>query len=173
MTKKANFNETFAGTVVAGQNDFDRRVSINAKAYYKTKVNQLMIGDKVWVTIDDRKPKRSDQQNRLYWLYLNSIAEETGNNADALHELFKRELGPFELRNITINNRNETVKVPKSSTQYTKAEFGEYLLDIQELTGVAIPDTNNYLYGDLGSYFGKRIDEIINYPENNLGEQVI
>ncbi len=41
------------------------------------------------VAITLHREKRTIQQNRLYRLWLNLIADETGNSADDLHEAFK------------------------------------------------------------------------------------
>ena len=67
-----------------------------------TRIRKLALGANVWVTVTDRAPTRSDAQNRLYWLYLGLVEEETGNDADYLHEFFankstsrKRLAGPI------------------------------------------------------------------------------
>jgi hypothetical protein len=80
--------------------------------------------------------KRSGQQNSFYWLYLGVIATETGDNADDLHEFFKRKLLPPQF--ITV--RGEEIKIPASTTDLNKADFGEYMEKICALTGVPIPD---------------------------------
>jgi hypothetical protein len=81
-------------------------------------------------------PKRSNSQNRMYWAYLNIIEYETGNNANDLHELFKRTLLPPKF----IIVMGKEIKIPKSTTELTKLEFGEYLDKIGAETGVPVPD---------------------------------
>ena len=81
-------------------------------------------------------PTRSNSQNKMYWAYLNIIEYETGNNANDLHELFKRTLLPPKF--ITVMGKE--IKIPKSTTELTKLEFGEYLDKIGAETGVPVPD---------------------------------
>ena len=56
--------------------------------------------------------KRSDSQNAYYWLYLEVIARETGDNADDLHEFFKRNPPPAKF--ITV--RGEEIRIPSSTS---------------------------------------------------------
>lgn len=173
---KASFVEVFKATVVhePGTPDWKKRISIDAKAYYQDKINKLKLGSTVWLTIDDRKPKRTDAQNRLYWVYLHYIQEETGNDAEALHEMFKAQFSPFTVHLVPqyvekdgkwIAKGKIEQRVPKSTTDMTKAEFAEYILAIEELTGFPIPDTAQYLYHDLKEYFDQK-KEKLEYPES-------
>lgn len=94
-------------------------------------------GKKVVVEITEDKPKRSLDQNALYWLYLNVIAKETGNLEDDLHQLFKRKFLPPVPKKIL----NVEFKLPASTTNLTKVEFGEYLHKISAFTEIPIPET--------------------------------
>lgn len=94
-----------------------------------------------WLTSSIEKPKRSNQQNRFYWLYLHIIEVETGNNADDMHEYFKRTL--LSPRFISVKDKNGKeieVKIPGSTTKQNKIEMGEYLDKISAKTGVPIPN---------------------------------
>jgi hypothetical protein len=88
------------------------------------------------VTIELDKPGRSSSQNRYYWTYLEVIARETGDNADDLHEFFKRKLLPPVFKTI----RGEEMKLPASTTDLNKNDFTEYLDKIAALTLVPLPD---------------------------------
>jgi hypothetical protein len=81
-------------------------------------------------------PKRSLSQNRYYWLYLGVIEQETGNGADDLHEYFKRKHLPPKF----IEVLGQEMKIPRSTTELSKVEFGEFLEKICAETGVALPD---------------------------------
>jgi hypothetical protein len=81
-------------------------------------------------------PVRSMPQNALYWAYLGIVEQETGNNANDLHELFKRTLLPPKF--ITVMGKE--IKIPKSTTQLTKIEFGDYLDKISAECGVPLPN---------------------------------
>lgn len=81
-------------------------------------------------------PKRSNAQNRYYWLYLGVIAAETGDDENSLHEYFRRTLLPPKL--ITAQGKN--LQIPRSTTDLNKIEMGEYLDRICALTNVPLPD---------------------------------
>lgn len=115
-------------------------LAITSRAWYDTQINKFKVGDKVSVYISSRRPKRSEAQNRLYWAYLKYIEEETGNNADDLHSLFKGKFlseGIFEVM-------GEKVRRIKSSTSLSKNDFVEYLMKIEALTNIPVPDTADY-----------------------------
>lgn len=80
--------------------------------------------------------KRSQSQNNYYWLYLGVIEYETGNNANDLHEYFKRIFLPP--RYITVMGAE--LRIPRSTTELSKVEFGEFLEKICALTNVPLPD---------------------------------
>ena len=88
------------------------------------------------VSVEKRKNKRSLTQNAYYWVYLGVIENETGNNADDLHELFKRKF----LKPVTKTILGEEVKLPASTTNLDKLSFGEYMDKICALTNVPLPD---------------------------------
>jgi hypothetical protein len=108
----------------------------------------LHANDGKQVTIELDTPRRSESQNRYYWLYLEVIARETGNDADDLHELFKRKFLPPAFKTIM----GQEVKLPGSTTDLDKAGFSEYLERICALTNVPLPDPeaagyiSNYRY---------------------------
>lgn len=85
-------------------------------------------------------PVRSKSQNAFYWMYLGIVERETGNLAVDLHEYFRRTLLPPKF--ITAMGRE--IRVPTSTTELSKVEFGEYMDKIAAETGVAIPDTQEY-----------------------------
>lgn len=88
------------------------------------------------IRIELPEAKRSDRQHRYYWLYLEIIERETGNDANDLHELFKRIF--LKPKHLTVMGKEFVI--PKSTKDLTKIEFGEYLERICERTGVPLPD---------------------------------
>lgn len=100
---------------------------------------------------------RTLSQNKLYWLYLGVIERETGNNASDLHEYFKRKLLPPKF----IHVFGKEVKIPSSSTDLKKHEFGEYMDKICAETNIPIP----VLEGVGEETIRKRAE--IDYPESN------
>lgn len=92
-------------------------------------------GKKLQMEIDVKKSRRSLEQNSFYWLYLGVIERETGNNATDLHELFKRKFLPPIPKKIL----GTEFKIPASTSNLNKIEFGEYLDKISALTNIPIP----------------------------------
>ncbi len=84
---------------------------------------------------------RSLSQNNLYWLYLEEIEIETGNSANDLHEFFKREFLPPQFITVKLKGKSIERKIPRSTTDLSKLEFGTYMEKICALTNVPIPDT--------------------------------
>jgi len=82
------------------------------------------------------KKKRTISQNNFYFFYLGIIEQETGQDSNDLHEYFKRAHLPPKF--ITVMGKE--IKIPRSTTELSKLEFGEYLEKICAETGVPIPD---------------------------------
>lgn len=107
--------------------------------YQKALFNQFIAqfeGKDVWLTVDPKMPKRSDRQNRYYWLYLNVIAQETGHDPEDIHEWAKGKFLSVEI----IELFGDRVRRKKSSTDLGKIEFGEYISKIEQDTGILAPD---------------------------------
>jgi hypothetical protein len=140
--------ETFTGSIVMQEGR--KRLAFNHPGYYLTRIRKLAEGAKVWVTVTDKAPTRSDAQNRLYWLYLTLIEEETGNDRDALHEHFKREYLKLPPQSITKPDGTQVeVQLYRSTTTLSKAAFSEYIQKIERDTGIMIPEAegNHLLKG--------------------------
>lgn len=84
--------------------------------------------------------KRTLNQNDFYWFYLEIIERETGNNANDLHEYFKRLLLPPKF----VQVMNKTIKLPKSTTELNKVEFSDYMDKICAEVEIPIPDVESY-----------------------------
>lgn len=80
-------------------------------------------GKTIWITINERRPPRSGDQNRKYWKILEIICDHTGDTPEELHKQFKQELLP---RVYTKENGKEIV-LRKSTTRLTTKEFTQYL----------------------------------------------
>lgn len=93
-------------------------------------------GQEVRISIDKNIDLRSTQQNRFYWLYLQVIEDETGENADDLHEYFKRKFLPPRFIKIF----GKEIKLPATTTKLDKLEFTNYLEKICAESGIPIPN---------------------------------
>lgn len=107
-----------------------------------TKFISTQLDGEYRMIIEKDTKDRSSEQNRFYWLYLRIIAEETGDDSVSLHEYFKRVYLPPKI----IKARGKEIKIPASTTELDKIDFGSYLAKIERDTGVPSPDTDNHIY---------------------------
>lgn len=87
-----------------------------SRDFARNKVERLDISDgKTWnVITEPYRPKRSVEQNNLYWEWLGTIADETGNSADAIHEHCRNTFLPaefYDLDGVTREYRRSTAKL--------------------------------------------------------------
>lgn len=95
---------------------------------------------KVTVTYDPSKPKRSQEQNRYYWFYLNIISEDIGYTKEELHDYFKSKYLTKEIKEIL----GVKTRIRRSTTDLDKFEFMELINSIEAETGIPAPDTSYY-----------------------------
>jgi hypothetical protein len=88
------------------------------------------------ISIDLVSKTRSTTQNSYYWLYLGVVERETGQLADDIHQWAKRKFLPP--RFITING--EEIRIPSSTTDLSKTDFGDYIDKLAAEIGIALPD---------------------------------
>ena len=108
---------------------------------YKRFLQYLKENDNKHFMIEPLTRTRSLSQNNLYWMYLEIIERETGNNANDLHEYFRRVL----LSPKTLKVMGKEIKIARSTTELKKHEFSDYMDKINALVNIPIPDTESYL----------------------------
>lgn len=112
-----------------------------ASPYYRTFLNtRTKEGDQITLTISLKKPKRTIRQNSYYWFYLGEIVDQTGNDADDLHALFKKKFLRPKVKEVM----GELVEEEKSTTKLSRLEFGDYIREIEVFTGIQAPPAKNY-----------------------------
>lgn len=132
--------QQFAGTIEIDKQTNRKRLILLAEKYFKHQINKFPVGAKVSLYVTDKKAKRTEQQNRYYWMYITMIAEETRNEVDQLHELFK---GEFLTEKI-VTVLGKPVRIKKSTTQLSVTEFGDFIRNIEVMTKIESPPTDNY-----------------------------
>jgi len=95
------------------------------------------VGDEVSVYYTNKKPLRSDLQNRYLHLYLSLIALSSGNSVKQLKTWVK---GRFLSEGIT-EVFGDKVRVVKSTTELNRSEFEELINRIEEVTQIPAPPT--------------------------------
>lgn len=135
-------SQPFAAVIRRSKVDGSAALVVVSKRWYQHALNKFPDSTAVTLEVHTRKPKRTEQQNRYYWgVYLPIIAQETGeSDLEALHELFK---GKFLAEGI-VEVLGEKVRKKRSTTDLGVADFCQYILDIEAMTGIAAPPTENY-----------------------------
>lgn len=120
-------------------------------------------GKVVSLTVKRHAETRSQRQNRWYWgVILPAIAEETGEDRDSLHEVFKRMFLP-DVLNEPPDAARLTIVHPQTgavlaggedpawwtTTRLDTGQFGEYLERVRQWSayylGLDIPDPDSGL----------------------------
>lgn len=104
-------------------------------------------GKKVWIEVYEKEKAKASYEQRKYYFgaYMNLIAQETGNDVKSLHNYFRDELLPLLFPgkwDDTIRLRSgETkhFKAKPSTTDLNKGEFSQYIMEIENITGIAAP----------------------------------
>jgi hypothetical protein len=95
-------------------------------------------GNEIVLSIRKYRKQRSIRQNRYYWLCINFIASETGNDPDELHQGFKA---------MFLTDRSGKLPVIKSTARLSGVEFSEYIekiaVKIAEF-GMTLPNVEDF-----------------------------
>lgn len=103
-----------------------------------------------------QEKRRSNDQNRLLWLWLTCIANETGNDKQDLHDYYCRK---FLCRNVEIGGKTELVV---TGTSGLNTETMAYFLDkvqadaASEL-GIRLPSPEDEAWAEFEEYYKSRI----------------
>lgn len=93
-------------------------------------------GKRVEVSLEKQVRRRSLNQNAYYWVILEMISKETGQDAAELHTAFKMKFS----KHITLRG----LVIPQSSRTKDTSEFTEYIEQIRawasEFLNMSIPD---------------------------------
>ena len=107
------------------------------------------------VTVVITKEKRTLDQNRLYWLWLTCIAQNTGNDKDSLHEYFVWKYLQPEL----IQVFDKMIYKRLSTTSLDTKKFIEYLNKIQVFANtelaIELPNPADLRFAEFKDYYEK------------------
>ena len=88
-------------------------------------LNEFYDGARVVVQINEAQDVRSNQQNKLWWAWINILSDELGYSSVEMNETLKYKFLLFEE---TIEG--ETHQVIKSTSTLTKTEFNKLTQDV-------------------------------------------
>jgi hypothetical protein len=127
------------------QTELDRNMVI---AY----IQRLDITKLHTVEVLQKKFNRSISQNSLYWLWLTCIEQETGNDRDELHELFKKKFILPETKEVF----GEQLIFYSTKNKDT-LQFKQYLDKIQVFAlselSITLPNPEDRYWDEFYSYY--------------------
>ncbi|MDR1884267.1 MAG: hypothetical protein LBR26_16025 [Prevotella sp.] len=116
-------------------------------------IRKLSLAKKYMIEIKVQREKRSSPQNKLYWLWLACLQDETGEHKDNLHEYFKnRFLGVDEHQCL-----GHQFFMAKTTTKLDTLQFKNYLDRLQEFAsvelGVVLPDPKDIYWSEFYEHY--------------------
>ena len=113
---------------------------------------------KVYIcTLKKETNKRTIDQNSLYWLWLTCISQETGQDKNDLHLLFKQMFLPRKEVIIGL----QVYRIETSTKDLNTFEFKQYLDKIQIFTaselGITLPDPEDLKFEAFKQYYSQFI----------------
>jgi hypothetical protein len=97
---------------------------------------------KIEIIVKRYRKKRSNKQNRYYWLCLNFIGNEIGEDPDELHDTFKA---------MFLTDRTGKIPIVRSTTKLNTMQFMEYMDKITRKmaeTGITLPSPEDMYQDD-------------------------
>ncbi len=142
--KKLSLYEShlFGGKIVLNPENQKPRMQLNSPPLWQNFLDNICrIGDEVSFYITNKKPRRSERQNRYYHLYLGLIGISSGYTIKQLKNWVK-EYCLIESIDVVYGVK---VKVVKSSAELSIGEFCQMLEWVEKETGIPLPDTEPFL----------------------------
>lgn len=106
------------------------------------------------INIDVHRVKRSTSQNALYWLWLDIVADETGNSRDELHDVFRTKFLPVAEHEVL----GVVVRELPTTTKLSTDQFTTYLNQIEVFCntelGIVLPHPEDLFWADIAEKYG-------------------
>ena len=117
----------------------------NISLQIKNELNHFE-GKRVEITIQKLSAKRSDQQNRLWWLYMGILSKELGFTKEEIHDICKFK---FLKREKVDEKSGEIFEYLGSTTQLNKMEFADIVSElirwVSETFDIVLPLPNEQM----------------------------
>ncbi len=107
------------------------------------RISSINLDGGLEMVIQKHRPDRSLAQNRLYWKWISVIANETGNDPDALHDHFRSKFLGARLVDVLGQRR----AVLPTTTKLSVKDFTMYLERIESFAsteiGITLPQPDD------------------------------
>lgn len=129
------------------------------KERVKRTIDGLKDGVRFDIRISRFRPRRSIAQNKLYWLWVGCLHEETGNDRDTIHDALKTKfLGTDAIEVLGVR-----MERPRSSRTLTTAAFTDYLDKVQAWAasefGIRLPQPGDAGWEEFFERYGESYGE--------------
>ena len=117
-----------------------------SKDAVKEHIEKLNPEKKYEVNITLKREIRTLPQNRLYWLYIACIADETGNSKEDIHDHIKRTC--LKIEDLTIGRATitRTMSTTKLNTKMMADLINQVVIWASSDLGIVLPDPADYLW---------------------------
>jgi len=118
---------------------------------------QKLPDKKYIVKIELKREIRSLPQNKLMWLWLTCIEQETGNDKNDLHDHFKDKWLPKKV----VAMFGKIIEKPISTSELDSKQFTDYLERIQQFAnielGIVLPNPDDLHFAEFYQEYSNRI----------------
>lgn len=101
------------------------KIEFDDKAKFIKDVSEFHEGARVVIQVNEAQDVRSNQQNRLWWVWMSILGNELGYTTEEMNETLKYK---FLLYEETIEG--DTHQIIKSTSTLTKKEFNQLTNDV-------------------------------------------
>ena len=101
------------------------KIVFDDKAKFLNDVSEFHEGARVVIQVNEAQDVRSNQQNKLWWVWMQYIGDELGYNSQEINDILKYK---FLMMDETIEG--ETHQIIKSTSTLTKEEFNKLTKDV-------------------------------------------
>lgn len=140
MKENITTTQPFAAIVKPSQKTGSKILVMKSPNWFAHQINKFKDNEEVTLIIRNQRPKRSEQQNRYWWVYMTLISERTGHTPEEIHEWVK---GKFLTAKI-VSIFGSPTRIRRSTTNLSKSEFSELIMRVEAETGIEAPPVESY-----------------------------
>lgn len=120
-------------------------------------IQKLNLEKKHEINITPKREIRTIPQNRLYWLYVTCIADETGNSKEDIHNHLKTTF--LKVEDVIIGNASiaKTISTTKLNTSMMANYINQIVVWASSECGIILPDPADYVWEQFYEKYKDRI----------------